>query len=181
VAIQIPDEDGPLPAGTGERTRSRVVDLANVPTLFGIHLDPLGLHGPLPRRECTSRCSDELTELVNKHLVPAARSRGSLITTAVPASAIPRWSRWALDAFVAVVADAAERGAEGVGKPIAEAVAAVTVPVYCGLLPRALEAAALAEISRAALAAGAAGIFLFDVEAMDEGRWSAFQDAVAGS
>jgi hypothetical protein len=164
-----------------EVARSAVASLADTPTLFGVHLDPLGLHGSMPWGDGTPPSADGLTALVNGQLVPAARSRGTLITAAVPAATVPRWSPWALDAFVAVVAEATDAGARSVGPQMADAVAAVAVPVYCGLLPRSLDASALAEASRSALANGAAGVALLGLDAMDESRWTAFQQTMAAS
>lgn len=143
--------------------RSTVAELADIPTLIGVHLD-VGA----PARW------DELTELVNEHLVPAARSRGTLLSAAVPAADSAHWSRWKLDAFLAGVSGAAACGAQ-----IREAVSRTAIPVYCGVSARALDAAALAGCAQAALSAGAAGIAVGDLDAMDEARWTAFQEAVA--
>ena len=156
-----------------ERLRTIVAELADVPTLIGVHLDVADVGGPCAGPEAACRA---LTAVVTEKLVPAARTRGTLLTAAVPAAAEQIWRRWPLDGFLAIIGDPA--GPDAVTSVTRAAVDAVSTPVYCGLVAGTLGPDALAAAARAALAGGAAGVSLFDLASMDEMRWAAFEQAV---
>ena len=149
-------------------------------------VDPLQIKDPSSHREWVQYRLDSVTELVNGHLVPAARGAGKQITAAVfPGPTLARqmvyqdWGRWDLDGFLPMLYhNFYEAGPEWVGEQTREGVATVKKPVYSGLFGYALDAASLATTVEAALGGGAAGVSVFDAGALDERKCEALARAV---
>jgi hypothetical protein len=149
-------------------------------------VDPIAIKDPAADKAWTQYRVDALTELVNGHLVPAARTRGRLISsTVLPGPTLARkmayqdWGHWPLDSFLPTLHNADyETGPDWVKQQTAEAVAAVQVPVYAGLSSESSDATTLATLVRSAREGGADGIVLDSLDAMTDEKWKAFQDAL---
>jgi uncharacterized lipoprotein YddW (UPF0748 family) len=150
-------------------------------------VDPLDIADPLAHQAWFEFRLDSVTELVNEHLVPAARSRGKQISAAVfPGPTMARemvrqdWGRWKLDAFMPMLYHSFyEAGAEWVLEQTREGVRAVEQPVYSGLFVPSVVAPGLSRIIAGALTGRASGVALFHAHAMDESLWNAFTDAIS--
>jgi hypothetical protein len=156
-----------------DRLRGAVADLADIPGIAGVHVEHL-------REE--AKQSGRLTQFVNDELVPAARTRGRLITASVlagPANAREKagqdFTRWKLDAFFPVVGAAVSPVL--LAEQIGETASAVAEPVYA-MLDAAMDAKHLAAAIKAATNAGAHGVSLAPLDAIDEPRWKAYADAL---
>jgi uncharacterized lipoprotein YddW (UPF0748 family) len=150
-------------------------------------VDPMELPDPGANEAWVAYRLDSVTELVNRYLVPAARSRGKQITAAVfPGPTLARrmvyqdWGRWDLDGFLPMLYhNFYEAGPDWVRAQTQEGVATVKKPVYSGLFVYPLDPPGLAATVDAALSGGAAGVSLFEAGALDERKWAAFAAAIA--
>jgi uncharacterized lipoprotein YddW (UPF0748 family) len=147
--------------------------------------DPLKLEDPANHKEWTQYRLDTVTELVNDHVVPAARHRGRIITAAVFPPTVSRynvlqdWSKWKLDAFLPMLYNTFyQEGPDWVKKETQEAVASVTVPIYSGLYVPDLDPAGVTSVVRASIDGGAGGVSLFSHGGMTDEKWKAFQEGV---
>jgi uncharacterized lipoprotein YddW (UPF0748 family) len=100
-------------------------------------IDPMEIKDPESHKAWMQYRLDSVTDLVNDYLVPAAHTRGRLITAAVfPGPTLARqmvrqdWGRWKLDAFLPMLYNEFyEAGPEWVKEQTAEGVNTVKVPV----------------------------------------------------
>jgi len=124
---------------------------------------------------------DMVVDLVNDYLAPAAKSAHKTITAAVfPGPSLARevvrqdWQRFQLDGFLPMLYNTFyETGPDWVGAMTREAVHAVTQPIYSGLFVGGMTSANLTQEIRISSDAGAAGVSLFSLDAMDDPLWKA--------
>jgi uncharacterized lipoprotein YddW (UPF0748 family) len=148
-------------------------------------VDPLTLADPERHPAWMRYRWDSVTDLVNGHLVPAAREKKKTITAAVfPGPSLARvmvrqdWGRWDLDGFLPMLYHSFyEAGPDWVERYTREAVRATRRPVYSGLFVPPLDERQLAVTVEKALAGGASGVALFSLGSMNEGKWSKFGQA----
>jgi uncharacterized lipoprotein YddW (UPF0748 family) len=131
---------------------------------------------------------DQVTELVNDYLVPAAHAHERAITAAVfPGPTLARtmvmqdWSRWKLNAFFPMLYhNYYEADLAWIKAQAREAVSAVNVPVCAGLFAGPLDFPEMAKAVRAALEGGASGVCLFSLKGMTEEKWMGLQVVIIG-
>jgi uncharacterized lipoprotein YddW (UPF0748 family) len=146
-------------------------------------IDPLEIQDPTNHRQWMQFRFDMVTGLVNDYLVPAAHSKGKMITAAVfPGPKLARamarqdWGHWRLDAFLPMLYNVFyEAGPEWVKEQTREAVATVKQPIYSGLFVSGMNEGMFRTTMQMALDGGASGISLFSAEAMDSRRWDALR------
>ena len=149
-------------------------------------VDPITLADPETSREWLQYRLDSVVDLVKDYLAPAARAGGKKISAAVfPGPSLARtmvrqdWGRFGLDAYYPMLYSSFyEAGPEFVKKYTDEGRSTVTAPVYSGLYVAPMSDAELSESIGMALAAGAAGVSIFDAGAMNPARWKVFASAV---
>jgi uncharacterized lipoprotein YddW (UPF0748 family) len=138
---------------------------------------------PTLRQEWLQFQLDMVVGLVNDYLVPAAHATQKPITAAVfPGPSLARqmvrqdWARFQVDAFFPMLYNTFyETGPEWVGEMSREAVHAVKVPIYSGLYVQDAGPELISDLVRRSRAAGAAGVSLFSLDAMDSRRWVALR------
>ena len=151
-------------------------------------IDPIDLKDPESNRKWLQYRLDTVVDLVNKYLVPAAKSGGKKISAAVfPGPSLARtmvrqdWGRFKLDAFYPMLYHSFyQEGPEWVGKYTAEAVRTVKRPVHSGIFVSPMTDAELTRTIEMALSNGAAGVSIFDLGAMNPARWALLR-RVAGA
>lgn len=145
-------------------------------------IDPLTMKDPEANAAWLKYRLDTVVDLVNNHLVPAAKQGGKQISAAVfPGPSLARtmvrqdWGRFTLDAYFPMLYHTFyDAGPEWVKTYTAEAVRTVTSPVYSGLFIGPLSDADFERTIRMAIEGGAAGVSLFDAGAMTPARWTRF-------
>jgi uncharacterized lipoprotein YddW (UPF0748 family) len=151
-------------------------------------VDPLRIgrneeQDPTLRQEWLQFQLDMVVGLVNDYLVPAAHATHKTITAAVfPGPSLARqmvrqdWARFQVDAFFPMLYNTFyETGPDWVGEMSREGVHAVKVPVYSGLYVQDAGPELISDLVRRSRAAGAAGVSLFSLDAMDARRWAALR------
>jgi len=149
-------------------------------------VDPIALADPESNTAWLQYRLDTVVDLVNDHLVPAARAGGKTITAAVfPGPSLARtmvrqdWGRFRLDAFLPMLYHTFyDADPTWVRRYTEEAVSTVSQPVYSGLFVGPLDAAAFARTIEMALEGGASGVSIFDAGAMTPDRWALFKKVV---
>ena len=150
-------------------------------------IDPMDLKDPEATGDWMKYRLDTVVDLVNEYLVPAAHAGGKTITAAVfPGPSLARvmvrqdWSRFNLDAVLPMLYHGFYQADPGwVKKYTEEAVATVKQPVYSGIYVPGLSSDELARTIAMALDGGAYGISIFDLGAMDAGKWQTVAAALA--
>ena len=134
---------------------------------------------PTLEKEWSQFQLDMVVDLVNDFLVPAAKAARKTITAAVfPGPSLARqmvrqdWQRFHLDAFLPMLYNTFyETGPDWVGAMTREAVQTVSQPIYSGLFVGGMTPAVLTEEIHVSHDAGASGVSLFSLDAMDEPMW----------
>ena len=151
-------------------------------------LDPIRLIEPEGNRDWLQYRLDSVVDLVNDHLVPAAKAGGKQMTAAVfPGPSLARtmvrqdWGRFRLDAYFPMLYHSFyEAGPEWVRRYTEEAVRTVKAPVYSGLFVSPLSDSEFTRTIEMAIQGGASGVSIFDAGAMTPARWTLFGRVVAG-
>jgi uncharacterized lipoprotein YddW (UPF0748 family) len=146
-------------------------------------IDPLEIEDPTNHPQWMQFRFDMVTGLVNDYLVPAAHSKGKMITAAVfPGPALARamvrqdWGQWRLDAFLPMLYNVFyQAGPDWVKEQTGEGVATVKQPIYSGLFVQGMDEGTFLRTMQMALDGGASGISIFSADAMDECKWKALE------
>jgi uncharacterized lipoprotein YddW (UPF0748 family) len=148
-------------------------------------IDPLEIQDPTSQTQWMQFRFDMVTGLVNDYLVPAAHSKGKMITAAVfPGPTLARamvrqdWGQWRLDAFLPMLYNVFyQADPEWVKEQTREAVTTVKQPIYSGLFVSGMNEGMFRTTMQMALDGGASGIAIFSADAMDQQKWNALERA----
>jgi uncharacterized lipoprotein YddW (UPF0748 family) len=149
-------------------------------------IDPMTMADPESNAPWLEYRLKSVVDLVNDHLVPAARAGGKQISAAVfPSPSLARtmvrqdWGRFDLDAYFPMLYHTFYKaGPAWVKQYTEEAVRTVKKPVYAGLFIGPLNAPDFTQTIEMALSGGAAGVSLFDLGALTDERRGLLAKAV---
>ncbi|MDQ7039596.1 MAG: twin-arginine translocation signal domain-containing protein [Rhodothermus sp.] len=152
-------------------------------------IDPLELEDPPTNAAWQQFRYDQITAVVHQ-IAERVQARGKLLTAAVfPTPEIARtlvrqdWRHWPLDAVMPMIYhNFYDRPVTWIETATREGVAALhgRIPLYSGLFVPALSPDELDQAITYALAGGASGISLFNVESLTDGHWNVLKARLAG-
>ena len=150
-------------------------------------VDPLEIADPSADEDWYQFRYDGVVNLVNEHLVPAAKAGGKTITAAVFPnweSVRQQWHRFELDAFLPMLYHGFyNEDVAWIGEEVAAARQRLAgernrAPVYAGLFIPHLQPEEMDEAIRVAKANGAPGVCLFAYGSMSEAHWAAVAEVL---